>query len=39
LSAIGAEYLKGVTGDRLVVLDIEHLLNDPRIVVNDGENE
>jgi purine-binding chemotaxis protein CheW len=39
LSAIGAEYLKGVTGDRLVVLDIERLLNDPRIVVNDGENE
>jgi purine-binding chemotaxis protein CheW len=39
LSAIGAEYLKGVSGERLVVLDIERLLNDPRIVVNDGENE
>lgn len=39
LSAIAAEYLKGVSEERLVVLDLERLLSDPRIVVNDGENE
>ncbi|HUQ08710.1 MAG TPA: chemotaxis protein CheW [Steroidobacteraceae bacterium] len=39
LSAIAAEYLRGVSEDRLVVLDLARLLSDPRIVVNDGENE
>jgi purine-binding chemotaxis protein CheW len=39
LSAIAAEYLIGVSEERLVVLDLERLLSDPRIVVNDGENE
>ena len=39
LSAIASEYLKGLTAEGLVVLDIERLLSDPRIVVNDGENE
>lgn len=37
LSAIAAEYLKGVSAERLVVLDLERLLSDPKIVVNDGE--
>jgi purine-binding chemotaxis protein CheW len=35
LSAIGAEYLKGVSDERLVVLDLERILADPRIVVDD----
>jgi purine-binding chemotaxis protein CheW len=39
LSAIAAEYLEGVTAESLVVLDLHRLLSDPRIVVNDGENE
>jgi purine-binding chemotaxis protein CheW len=39
LSAIAAEYLKGVSEDRLIVLDLARLLSDPGIVVNDGENE
>ena len=39
LSPVAAEYLKGVTAESLVVLDLERLLSDPRIVVNDGENE
>jgi purine-binding chemotaxis protein CheW len=39
LSAIAADFLKGISEDRLVVLDLGRLLSDPRIVVNDGENE
>lgn len=39
LSAIAAEYLKGISEERLVVLDAGRLLSDPRIVVNDGESE
>lgn len=39
LSPIAAEYLKGVSEERLVVLDLDRLLSDPRIVVNDGDNE
>jgi purine-binding chemotaxis protein CheW len=39
LSAIAAEYLKGISEERLVVLDLGRLLSDPRIVVNDGDNE
>jgi purine-binding chemotaxis protein CheW len=39
LSVIASAYLKGVSEERLVVLDLERLLLDPRIVVNDGDNE
>jgi purine-binding chemotaxis protein CheW len=39
LSAIAAEYLEGVSEDRLVVLDLASLMSDPGIVVNDGEKE
>jgi len=39
LSAIAAIYLKGITAESLVVLDLGRLLSDPRIVVNDGEYE
>ncbi|MCG3147875.1 MAG: Chemotaxis protein CheW [Verrucomicrobiae bacterium] len=35
LSGIGQEYLRGVTGDRLVVLDAERILGDPKIVVHE----
>ena len=33
LSGIGQEYLRGVTGDRLVVLDAARILGDPKIIV------
>jgi purine-binding chemotaxis protein CheW len=36
LSGIGAEYLMGVSEDRVVVLDLERILADPRIVVDDA---
>lgn len=39
LTAIAADYLKGICDERLIVLDLERLLADPRIVVNDGDNE
>ncbi|HWO34417.1 MAG TPA: chemotaxis protein CheW [Candidatus Acidoferrum sp.] len=38
LTGIRAEYLKGITKDPLVVLDIATILSDERIVVNDGGN-
>jgi purine-binding chemotaxis protein CheW len=34
-SGIHADYLKGVTADRLVVLDLERILADPGIVVHE----
>jgi purine-binding chemotaxis protein CheW len=39
LSAIAAQYLLGISGGRLVVLDLERILADPRILVDDGDNE
>ncbi len=36
LTGIREDYLKGVTGDRLVVLDAERILSDKRIVVNES---
>jgi purine-binding chemotaxis protein CheW len=35
LSRIAAEYVKGVSEERLIVLELERLLADPRIVVHD----
>jgi purine-binding chemotaxis protein CheW len=35
ISGIGAEYLKGVTEDRLIVLDAEKVLSDKRLVVHE----
>jgi len=32
---IGAEYLKGVTGERLIVLDMERLLTDEKLIVHE----
>jgi purine-binding chemotaxis protein CheW len=35
LTGIREDYLKGVTADRLVVLDLPRILTDPRIVVHE----
>ncbi len=34
LTEIRAEYLKGISGDRLVILDAERILSDPRLVID-----
>jgi purine-binding chemotaxis protein CheW len=34
-AGVHAEYLKGVTGERLVILDASKILNDKRIIVNE----
>ena len=38
LTGIRAEYLKGITKDPLVVLDMDKILSDEKIVVNHGGN-
>lgn len=38
LAGIRADYLKGVTARHLVVLDLDRVLSDPRLVVDDGLN-
>jgi purine-binding chemotaxis protein CheW len=35
LTAFRQEYLKGVTADRLIVLDVAKILADPKIIVNE----
>ena len=35
LTGVRRDYLKGVTGERLVVLDLARILIDPRIIVRD----
>lgn len=35
LTGIHSAYLKGVTSDHLVVLDLERVLADPRLIVHD----
>lgn len=35
LTGIGAEYLKGITAERLVVLDMGRILADPKIIVHE----
>ena len=35
LTGIRSEYLKGVTADRLVVLDVARILADPKIIVDE----
>jgi Chemotaxis signal transduction protein len=39
ITGIGAEYLKGITGERTVVLDAQKILDDEKIIVNDVVNE
>lgn len=36
LTGIHAEYLRGVTRDRMVILDVVRILADPRIIVNEA---
>ena len=35
LTGIGAEYLKGVTSDQLIILDVEKILSDEKLIVNE----
>jgi purine-binding chemotaxis protein CheW len=35
LTGIRADYLKGITDDRIVVLDLDRILSDPKIIVHD----
>lgn len=35
LTGIGADYLKGITAERLIVLDMDRILADPRIIVSE----
>jgi purine-binding chemotaxis protein CheW len=35
LTGVRGDYLKGVTAERLVVLDLAHILADPRIIVHE----
>jgi purine-binding chemotaxis protein CheW len=35
LTGIRADYLKGVTAERLVVLDLDRILADPKIIVHE----
>jgi purine-binding chemotaxis protein CheW len=34
LTDIGSEFLQGVTEDRMIVLDVEKVLNHPNIIVH-----
>ena len=38
ISGIGAEYLRGVTAERVIILDGEKILNDERIIVHQQAN-
>lgn len=35
LTGIRADYLKGVSEDRLIVLDLERILSDPKIIIHE----
>lgn len=37
VSGIGAEYLKGITKERMIVLDAEKILSDPKIIVRQEQ--
>ena len=39
VTGIGAEYLKGVTGDRVIILDADRILGDEKIVVHQEAEE
>ena len=36
VSGIGAEYLRGITKERMAVLDMEKILNDEKMIVNEN---
>lgn len=35
LAGVGSDYLKGITAERLIVLDLARILTDPRIIVHE----
>jgi purine-binding chemotaxis protein CheW len=35
MTGLHAEYLKGITGERLIVLDMERLLTDRKLIVQE----
>ena len=35
-TTVSKGFVRGITGDMLVILDLEHLLSDPRFVVHEG---
>ncbi|OGU69835.1 MAG: chemotaxis protein [Ignavibacteria bacterium RIFCSPLOWO2_02_FULL_55_14] len=39
VTGIGAEYLKGVTGERVILLDAQKILDDKKIIVNEFVTE
>jgi purine-binding chemotaxis protein CheW len=39
VTGIGAEYLKGITGERTVILDAKKILDDEKIIVNELVSE
>jgi purine-binding chemotaxis protein CheW len=39
VTGIGAEYVRGVTGERVVVIDAQKILDDERIIVNETVSE
>lgn len=39
VTGIGAEYLKGVTGERVILLDAQEILADEKIIVNELVSE
>ena len=39
VTGIGAEYLKGVTGERVILLDAQKILDDKKIIVNELVSE
>jgi purine-binding chemotaxis protein CheW len=39
VTGIGAEYLKGITGEHVIVLDAEKILTDEKIIVNELVSE
>ncbi len=39
ISGIGAEYLRGITAERVILLDAERMLGDEKIIVQHGLEE
>lgn len=36
ITGIRAEYMKGVTGDQLIILNVENIFSDEKMIVNEG---
>jgi len=39
LGGMGADYIRAVTTEHLVVLDVDRILSDPRILVDESPHE